>query len=153
MPFWSSQRSFCGILTEFDWTCFFRLEGGRSILRYKKISILFKSTISTPRSCIVSRVDVSRRNSQVLSSRSRRCIDPWHPLTPRSPTLPTLSCLLLSLSCPPILPPFAAVFSSRPSSSFLVPRYAHTLAVTSRGQHVGEFKHLPLLRFWIVFDL
>lgn len=30
--------------------------------------------------------------------------------------------------------------------------YAHTLDVTSRRQHVGEFKHLPLLRFWIVFD-
>lgn len=61
-------------------------------------------------------------------------------------------CLLLlslSLSFPPALPPFAAVFlfPPQPSSFFLVPRYAHTLAVTSHGQHVGEFKHLPLLHF------
>lgn len=36
-----------------------------------------------------------------------------------------------------------------PSSSFLLPpaRDAHTLGVTSRGQHVGEFKHLPSSSF------
>lgn len=106
-----------------------------------RLFLLCKYTISS--TAIVYRVprraDVSRGNSQVLSSRSRRCIDPWHPLAPRSPILPTLSRPLATL------PPFAAVFllPPRPSSSFLVPRYAHTLAVTSRGQHVGEFKHAP----------
>lgn len=57
---------------------------------------------------------------------------------------PSLAPLFAPLSFPPSHP-----FALRrglpisPSLFFLVPRYAHTLAVTSRGQHVGEFKHLP----------
>lgn len=73
------------------------------------------------------------------------------------PPSPTIYPSLALPSLPPFLPaPFSRV--SPPSSSTfptitahhssLSPiRYAHTARVTSRGQHVGEFKHLSLLLF------
>lgn len=77
---------------------------------------------------------------------------------PPSPTIyPTRPSLPPVSSCP-----FLARVSPPPSSSTFFPtitahrrhppplspiRYAHTARVTSRGQHVGEFKHLSLLLF------
>lgn len=101
---------------------------------------------------IASRIaPVSCGNSQVLPSRSRRCIDPWRPsplARPSSPSLAYRSLVTHSLSLS--LSAAVFLFPTHPSSSFLVPpaRYAHaTLGVTSRGQHVGEFNICPLLRF------
>lgn len=139
-----------------DMCSFFSIEGeDGGIFSNKGYPLLLNST-DIPRSCIPRRAGVSRGNSQVLLSRSRRCIDPWHPLAPRPPFQPSFALRFsLSLSFPSALSPFATIFLFPLSSLFflLVPRYAHTLVVTSRRQHVGEFKHLPLLHFWIVFDL
>lgn len=106
--------------------------------RYDRVS---RVRVSPPVSC---------GNSQVLSSRSRRCIDPWHP--PSSLFLPfrlsfadPLSCSFISFS----LSLTVVFLHFHPSSSFLLPpaRDAHTPGMTSRGQHVGEFKHLPSSSF------
>lgn len=148
-----------------DWiwldTCFFfRLRGRvgafleirdtRSLLKFtdRYIAIVYPaSRRCIPREFSGSALPVSSLHWSLASSR----LSLTHPFNP----LLRSACFSLSLSLPSALPPFASIFLFPLSSLFflLVPRYAHTLAVTSRRQHVGEFKHLLLLHFWIVFDL
>lgn len=105
MPFWSSQRSFRGILTEFDRTCFLRFGGGRGILKHKRTSVLFKSTIGTPRSRVS--CPASRRCIPQEFSGSVLPVSPLHwSLASSRPSLthPSNPLLLASLSFPPSHP-------------------------------------------------
>lgn len=126
MPFWFSQRSFRGILTEFDQSCVLRLERGLRMGwgggRDKKTSVLFKSMISRLRLCIAFRV------APMYPAGILRFCPPGlavalilgilSPLA-RPPFQPSLApCLLLSLSLSPTLPPFAAVFLFPPRPSW-----------------------------------
>lgn len=94
-----------------------------------------KSTIGTLRSRIARPPPGSCGNSQVLSSRSRRCIDPCYP--PSSLFLPFRSSFVDPLSCSLSLSLFHShyglpIFSPRTSLFFLL------VASRSRRPHAGR---------------
>lgn len=106
---------------------------------------------------------VSCGNSQVLSSRSRRCIDPWHPpsslfLPFRSSFADPLSCSFLSLSFPFSLFRLPrSSYISTPSLFFLLvasrSRRPHAERDVTRPTRGRNSNICSLLHFKIVFDL